>query len=225
MKQTLVTLTISHMPRSDFFPLLLEYLPEQQITSVALLDGLTISEINQQFAPDFGEKTLSINLQDGTLVTLSAAKVEAGLQKCLLTLEAQGCETILLCCPGKFVSLCATHAVLLQPDRIIPPLVEAIVAGHQVGIVVPVFEQIKEQAGKWKNLSKQPCFAVASPWQPDDETLIDAALSLQEQGADVLLLDSVGYHQRHRDFLQKLLGIPVLLSNTLVAKLAAELLV
>jgi len=224
MKQTLVTLTISHMPRSDFFLLLLEHLPEQQITSVALLDGMTLSDINQQFMPEADEKTLLVHLQDGSSLTLSATKVEAGLQKCLLALEQQGYDTILLCCPGNIFSLNTTSAVLLEPDRIIPPLVEAIVAGYQVGIMVPLFEQIEEQAGKWKNLSNPPCFAVASPWQSDDEQLIDAALSLLEQGADVLLLDSMGYHQRHRDFLQKLLGIPVLLSNTLVATLAAELL-
>ena len=58
-----------------------------------------------------------------------------------------------------------------------------------------------------------------------NETLIDAALQLQEQGADVVVLDSPGYHQRHRDCLQQLLGIPVLLSHVLLAKMAAELLV
>lgn len=66
---------------------------------------------------------------------------------------------------------------------------------------------------------------MASPYRADDDQLIDAALSLQEQGADVVVLDCLGYHQRHRDFLQALLGIPVVLSNVLVAKLAAELLV
>jgi len=40
-----------------------------------------------------------------------------------------------------------------------------------------------------------------------------------------VVLDCIGYHQQHRDFLQKMLGIPVLLSNVLVAKLAAELIV
>ena len=39
------------------------------------------------------------------------------------------------------------------------------------------------------------------------------------------MLDCLCYHQQHRDILQKALDIPVLLSNVLVSRLAAELLV
>ncbi|MDE1108191.1 AroM family protein, partial [Klebsiella pneumoniae] len=38
-------------------------------------------------------------------------------------------------------------------------------------------------------------------------------------------LDCLGFNQRHRDLLQKQLDVPVLLSNVLIARLAAELLV
>jgi protein AroM len=39
------------------------------------------------------------------------------------------------------------------------------------------------------------------------------------------MLDCLGFHQHHRDLLQKHLDVPVLLSNVLVARLASELLV
>lgn len=58
-----------------------------------------------------------------------------------------------------------------------------------------------------------------------DSDLLDAGRGLVEQGADVLVLDCLGYHQHHRDLLQKALDVPVLLSNVLVSRLAAELLV
>jgi len=54
--------------------------------------------------------------------------------------------------------------------------------------------------------------------------LIEAGRELLAQGADVLMLDCLGFHQRHRDLLQKALDVPVLLSNVLVARLASELL-
>ena len=73
-------------------------------------------------------------------------------------------------------------------------------------------------------LSNLPYYALANPNIDTDQHLISAGSSLQEQGADVLVLDSLSYHQRHRDLLQKALDIPVLLSNVLVARLAAELL-
>jgi len=225
MTASFATLTLGQAPRSDIMPLLSAYLPAERVRHVGLLDGLDAGQIAERYAPQQGDKLLVSRLLDGTQVTLGAARVESGLQQKIRELEAAGCQVILLLCTGEFGRLQAEQALLLEPDRIIPPLVSAIVQEHQVGIVVPVEEQIQQQANKWRNLKRRPCFAVASPYIPDNEKLTDAALSLQEQGADVVVLDCVGYNQTHRDFLQKLLGIPVLLSNVLVAKLAAELIV
>ncbi|WP_368900185.1 AroM family protein [Mixta calida] len=224
MKQTLVIVTIAHSPRSDITPLLLEHLPEEQILRVSLLEGLSAEEIEEKYAPEEHERTLVTHLPDGSPFTLSADKVEEGLQQLIWRLEAQGTETILLL--GYAADRLQTHsAVLLEPDRIVPPLVKAIVDGHQVGVMISAEDPLRQQAIKWRNLSHPARFAVASPYHNDNETLIDAALQLQEQGADVVVLDSPGYHQRHRDCLQQLLGIPVLLSHVLLAKIAAELLV
>lgn len=224
MKQKLVIVTIAYSPRGDITPLLLEHLPEEQILRVSLLEGLAAAEIEEQYAPGENESTLVTHLPDGAPLTLSAGKVEQGLQQLIWRLEEQGAETILLL--GYAGDHLRAHgAVLLEPDRIVPPLVKAIVDGYQVGIMISAEDPLRQQAFKWRNLSRPARFAVASPDHGDDETLIDAALALQEQGADVVVLDSPGYHQRHRDFLQQLLGIPVLLSHLLLAKMAAELLV
>lgn len=225
MKQSLVTLTIGQSPRSDILPLLQDHLPEDQVAHAGLLDGLTLAEVEQFYTAEEGEKVLVSRMTTGEQVRLSGPKVEQGLQRKINALEQQGYDTILLLCTGEFGSLKTEKALLLEPDRIIPPLVNAIVQEHKVGIVVPVEEQIAEQASKWRNLNSAPCFAVASPYLAQQNDLIEAGLSLQEQGADVVVLDCIGYHQKHRDFLQKMLGIPVLLSNVLVAKLAAELIV
>ena len=58
-----------------------------------------------------------------------------------------------------------------------------------------------------------------------EAALIEARRELLERGADVLILDCLGFHQHHRDLLQKALDVPVLLSNVLMARLAAELLI
>lgn len=223
MASDLITLTIGQSPRHDILPLLEAYLPAGQVAHAGLLDGLTPAAIAAQYAPAPGEKVLVSRLSGGEQVRLSAPGVERGLQRKIHELEQQGYGTILLLCTGQFGALKTESALLLEPDRIIPPLVKAIVQAHQVGIVVPVAEQVEEQASKWQLLSRAPCFAVASPYLAEQHDLIEAGLSLQEQGAEVVVLDCIGYHQKHRDFLQKMLGIPVLLSNVLVAKLAAEL--
>jgi len=225
MMTSFATLTIGQAPRSDIMPLLMEYLPEEAVTHIGLLDGLSPEQIAQRFSPEEGEPLLVSRLLDGTQVTLGSWRVEKGLQEKVTWLEELGCETILLLCTGEFHGLKAKTAILLEPDRIIPPLIGAIVGTHQVGIVVPVESQIAEQANKWRKLSKKPCFAVASPYLADEDKLTEAALLLEQQGAQVVVLDCIGYHRHHGDLLQSKLGIPVLLSNVLVAKLAAELIV
>jgi protein AroM len=215
MMTSFATLTIGQAPRSDIMPLLDEYLPPDMVTHTGLLDGLTLAQIEQRFSPGPGEDVLVSRLLDGTQVRLASPRVEQALQQK---------NTILLLCTGVFHNLRAKEAMLLEPDRIIPPLINGIVGTHQVGIVVPVVEQIEHQAGKWSKLSKKPCYATASPYVADEQTLIEAALSLKEQGAQVVLLDCIGYQRSHCDIIQKQLDVPVVLSNSLVVKLAAELL-
>ncbi|WP_312043593.1 AroM family protein [Erwinia sp.] len=219
----LATLTLGKAPRRDLLPLLLEHLPEENIVHYGLLDGLSAADIALRYGPVAGEKVTMTHTEDGSFVILSAAKVEVALQALINELEAQGFENILIICAGEYKNLKSTRAVLLEPYRMLPPLVNAITEGHQVGVMVARKEYLGEQAYKWQSLASRPCFAVANPWAKHDDELIDAALQLQEQGADVVVLDCLGYQQRHRDFLQKLLGIPVLLSNVLLAGLAAEL--
>lgn len=219
----LATLTLGKAPRRDLLPLLLEHLPEENIAHFGLLDGLSAADIEQRYGPVAGEKVTMTHMEDGSFVILSAAKVEASLQKLITRLEAEGFENILVLCAGEYKTLKTSSAVLLDPYRMLPPLVNAITDGHQVGVMVARKEYLGEQGYKWQSLSSRPRFAVANPWVKHDDELIDAALQLQEQGADVVVLDCLGYQQRHRDFLQKLLGIPVLLSNVLLAGLAAEL--
>ncbi|BAN98593.1 hypothetical protein E05_38270 [Plautia stali symbiont] len=115
-------------------------------------------------------------MSSGEQVRLAAATVEQGLQRKITALEQQGYDTILLLCTGEFGTLKTTSALLLEPDRIIPPLVSAIVQAHKIGIVVPVEEQIAEQASKWRNLQSTPCFAVASPYLAQQSELIEAGL-------------------------------------------------
>ncbi|KNH30411.1 AroM family protein [Pantoea vagans] len=225
MTKPLVTLTIGQSPRSDILPLLRQHLPDALTDHAGLLDGLSAAEIAARFAPAAGDRVLVSRLQSGEQVRLAASKVEQGLQCKISALEQAGYATILLLCTGEFIRLRTQRALLLEPDRLIPPLICAMVQQQQrVGIVVPVEEQIVEQAGKWQQLPAQPCFAVASPYQGDQATFADAANSLKAQGAALVVLDCMGYHQQHRIGLQQRLGVPVLLSNQLVARLAAELL-
>ncbi len=127
MTASFATLTLGQAPRSDIMPLLSAYLPAERVRHVGLLDGLDAGQIAERYAPQQGDKLLVSRLLDGTQVTLCAARVESGLQQKIRELEAAGCQVILLLCTGEFGELQAEQALLLEPDRIIPPLISAIV--------------------------------------------------------------------------------------------------
>ena len=225
MKATLAILTIGVVPVSEVLPLLTEHVSEQQITHLSLLGKISREEVMEDYAPERGEARLPVLLSDGKLGHVSLPKIERGLQSVIEVLDNQDYEVILLMSTAPITGLVARNAILLEPMRIIPPLVGSIVDSHQVGVIVPMDELLENQSKKWQGLSNAPLLAVANPFWDSENRLIDAGRDLLDRGADVLMLDCLGFHQHHRDLLQKNLDVPVLLSNVLVARLASELLV
>ncbi|OXL39920.1 AroM protein [Enterobacter mori] len=225
MKATLAILTIGVVPVSEVLPLLTEHVSEQQIAHLSLLGKMSREEVMEDYAVDEGEDPLATLLSDGKLAHVSRQKIERALQGVIEVLDNQGYDVILLMSTAPITGLVARNAILLEPMRIIPPLVASIVDGHQVGVIVPIEELMDNQEAKWQVLEKVPLYALANPFWDSEAALIAAGRELMERGADVLILDCLGFHQHHRDLLQKVLDIPVLLSNVLMARLASELLV
>ncbi|AIR65421.1 AroM family protein [Cedecea neteri] len=225
MKPTVAILTVGKVSVSEVLPFLTEHISEQQISQVSLLGNLSSEEVRLQFSPSPGEDTLLTLLADNTITSVGRNKISIAMQGIIEQLDNQGYEVILLMSTMPLTGLSARNAILLEPERIIPPLVASIVDGHQVGIILPVAEMIKFQELKWHKLTHPPRYALANPIHGSENELLEAGKKLMAEGADVLVLDCLGYHQKHRDLLQKQLDVPVLLSNVLVARLAAELLI
>ena len=225
MSATLAILTVGVVPVSAVLPLLTEHISEDQITHLSLLGKISREEVMEDYSPDPGDEVMLTLLNDNRGAEVSRNKVEKALQGLIEVLDNQGYDVILLMSTYRFNYLKARNSMLLEPERIIPPLVASIVDGHQVGVVIPVPELLSVQAQKWQTLEKSPFYALANPVFGTDDELIAAGRDLIGRGADVLVLDCLGFYQKHRDLLQKALDVPVLLSNVLVARLAAELLV
>lgn len=218
-------LTIGVVPVAEMLPLLTEHIREDQITHISLLGKMAREKVMQEYAVESGEETLLTLLSDNQIAQVSRQKVERDLRSAIAMLDKQNYDLILLMSTHPFRGFAANNAILLEPQRIIPPLVASIVDGHQVGVIVPVEEILPLQQEKWQVLENTPLYAISNPVSGSKDDLLAAARELIAQGADVLMLDCLCYHQQHRDVLQKALDIPVLLSNVLVSRLAAELLV
>lgn len=224
MGTSLAILTIGVVPMREVLPLLTEYIDEQHITHHSLLGQMRREDVMAEYGVSPGDEPLLTLLSDHQLAHVSRQKVELSLQGIVEVLDNQGFDVILLMSTASIARLTARKSMLLEPLRIIPPLVASIVEGHQVGVIVPVTELLKAQTQKWQVLQTPPVYAVANPIHGSEQQLIDAGKELLEQGADVIMLDCLGFNQRHRDLLQKSLDVPVLLSNVLIARLASELL-
>ncbi|WP_039055501.1 AroM family protein [Enterobacter sp. Bisph1] len=225
MSATLAILTIGVVPVKEILPLLTEHVSEEQITHISLLGKMDPDDVRREYAVEAGEHAIATRLFDESLGMVSREKVERDLQSVIEVLDNQGYDVILLMSTADVRGFVARNAILLEPQRIIPPLVASIVDGHQVGVIVPIPELMAQQQTKWQGLKNEPYYALAHPYQATEEELIAAGKTLIDRGADVLMLDCLGFHQLHRDLLQKALDVPVLLSNVLVARLASELLV
>ena len=218
------TLTIGQAPRPDVVPIIDRYVSaEVRRIHRGVLDGLSQAEIAARYKPEGGEPELVTRLQDGTEITLSRARMKDGVQQALAALEAEGCDAILLLCTGTFDGLECKRAWLIEPDHIIPAMVAGLVERRQLGVLVPIASQIGSESGKWRPLHRAPIFAAASPYAGSDDALLDAGKQLKAQGAEAILLDCIGFTERHRKALLPL-GLPVILSNAVAAKALSELL-
>ncbi|EDV2597581.1 AroM family protein [Salmonella enterica subsp. houtenae] len=225
MSASLAILTIGVVPMSEVLPLLTEYIDEQHITHHSLLGKMSREDVMADYAVEPGDDPLLTLLNDNQIAHVSRQKVERDLQSFVEVLDNQGYDVIILMSTAAIKSMAARNSILLEPLRIIPPLVASIVDGHQVGVIVPVAELLAAQEKKWQVLQMPPVYSLANPVHGSEQQLIDAGQALLDQGADVIMLDCLGFHQRHRDILQQALDVPVLLSNVLIARLASELLV
>ncbi|EDH0552417.1 TPA: AroM family protein [Salmonella enterica] len=225
MSASLAILTIGVVPMSEVLPLLTEYIDEQHITHHSLLGKMSREDVMADYAVEPGDDPLLTLLNDNQIAHVSRQKVERDLQSVVEVLDNQGYDVIILMSTAAIKSMAARNSILLEPLRIIPPLVASIVDGHQVSVIVPVAELLAAQEKKWQVLQMPPVYSLANPVHGSEQQLIDAGQALLDQGADVIMLDCLGFHQRHRDILQQALDVPVLLSNVLIARLASELLV
>jgi protein AroM len=227
MRQKLLgTLTIGQAPRPDVTPVIDRHVPaEVRRIHRGVLDGLSAAEIDARFGmTEPGEPALVTRLADGRVVELSRRRMREGVKNALGALEAAGCDVILLLCTGTFEGLECKRSWLVEPDRIIPGMVFGLTERRRLGVVVPIASQIASESGKWRSLPVPPIFAWASPYSIGaEEELCRAGTELKARGAEAILLDCIGFTERHRTAL-KPLGLPVILSNAVAAKAVAELL-
>lgn len=132
MSASLAILTIGVVPMSEVLPLLTEYIDEQHITHHSLLGKMSREDVMADYAVEPGDDPLLTLLNDNQIAHVSRQKVERDLQSVVEVLDnPRGYDVIILMSTAAIKSMAARNSILLEPLRIIPPLVASIVDGHR----------------------------------------------------------------------------------------------
>ncbi|MDM0046183.1 AroM family protein [Variovorax dokdonensis] len=214
----LAFLTIGQAPRHDLSDAIEQGLPAHiEVRHAGVLDGLDRIGVEANFAPTTGRAQLISRLADGSIVTLCADAIGRELQHCIDRLEDDGVDVVVLLCTGEFPGLRTRRAWLVEPDAVVCGTVASLLRDVQAGVIVPMPGQEHEARDKWRILDKQPLFAAGSPYASTAQPLVDAAKTLQAQGAHALVLDCMGYSPQHKQALRDAgCNLPVLVSGSVL---------
>ena len=215
--------TIGQSPRTDVMPAFTAVAGGAlDVVQAGALDGLSLEDITRHVTPDPGEQYhLVTRLTDGTEVILSRTKVQPLLQEAIGRVVAAGAVAVVILCTGEFAGLSAP-VPLLSPEVLLSGVVEAVAAGKHLGVVIPLPEQVPQARRRWARTADKVTVVAASPYGKMDD-IRRAARKLAEVGADLVVLDCIGFGPQMKDAVGATVHRPVFLPQTLVARVAAEM--
>jgi protein AroM len=222
MKAQLGLVTIGQAPRVDIVPEMADVLgPAVEIVERGALDGLSRPEI-AALAPGPDDEVLVTRLAGGMSVFVAKRHITPRVQRRIEELDDLGVAMTILLCTGKFEGLRATRP-LLEPDKVLLGVIRGVQFGGRLGVLTPSERHVAQTERRWREYGFDPLVFPLSPYEGASSP---AALAerFRTGGAGLLLLDCIGFRRPVREALQAALGVPVIVANLLVARIAAELL-
>ena len=214
-------LTIGQAPRGDILPPLMEILGEGfEIVEAGALDDVTSEEIDQiEFEPD--DYLLVSRMRDGTEVMITKRFILPRLQEKLRRLDEQGVGLTVIMCTGRFPKF-ESKGLVVTPQEILKGVLEATLKRGRLGVVYPAEEQMHMAETTFGREGVEVYADFLSPYEgeSDVEALADR---LADQDLDLILLNCFGFSSNVKATVAERTSRPVILSNTLVARVLKEL--
>ena len=205
--------TIGQAPRDDVLPAMFSPLVAPSVRQAGALDTLSREEIGA-LAPQENEHPLVTRLSSGEEVVIAKERVLPHLLAAIRRLEADGVRLICILCTGEF-DFPEEHARLIYPERLVRSVVDNILPSGRLGVVIPHAGQNASMQQKWRAEARELVIEVVSPYQGESD-YESAFERLADAGADVVVLDCMGYGLDLQRVAAHLVGGPVILSNRLV---------
>jgi protein AroM len=215
--------TVGQAPRDDVVPDMTTLLPGVEILQAGALDGLDAAAI-ARLAPAGDDEILVTRLADASSVFVGKSRVLPRIAARIAALEDAGVDLTVLLCTGAFPRL-ATRRPLLEPQQVLLGVLRGLSHPGRLGVLTPSERHVAQTTARWRADGFEAVVVPLSPYdEHDPPALARATAALLEGGAGLVVMDCIGFRDVTRRDLAARLGVPVLVANLLVARLAAELL-
>jgi protein AroM len=210
--------TIGQTPRPDLVEVFERHAPGAEIRVAGALDGLSPGEVEALAVPD--AYPLLVRLADGGTARVPLATLAPRVERRARELADQGAAAIVVACAGAFPAIHCGAPVLL-PGTLLPGVVRAVTRTGRIGIVTPLEGQVRAAREKWTDDG----FHVKVTWaSPYDEAEMEAAVAaMRDPSLEVVVLDCMGHGDEYRDRFAERCGRPVVLAQSIVARVAGGL--
>lgn len=209
-------LTIGQSPRSDIAA------PFSRFPDIEVLEAGALDDVSEDqwgaLLPSADDVVYISKLRTGDAVRISR---EALLPRLAEKLDQLGnkVEAVVMACTGSFSEL-STRTPMIYPDQLVSGVVRGLTFVSHLGLLVPLPEQIQHMREKWQDFPGRISVASSSPYDGSDPT--EAAINLRDQGAELIVLDCMGYSPWHRDRVRAATELPVVLPQSLIAATVQE---
>lgn len=215
------TITIGQSPRVDVVPEIQEVLGDEvEIIEGGALDGMSREEI-AAIAPGPGDYVLVTRLRDGSSVKIAERHILPRMQAQIDQVVAEGAEVVALLCTGEFPPFTCPR-LILKPQIILHHFVSGVAAGRRLGVMIPAPDQVEHAESRWGTVGPALRVVPATPYG-SLEDIKRAALDLKAWGAEVVVLDCMGFNKGMKEEVAGRAGVPVILPRTVLARTLAEL--
>ena len=217
--------TVGQSPRDDLVPFMTPHFSRPvQVLEAGALDQLALPEI-RALGPEPGETGIVARLRDGSETLLSHAKILPRVQACADRLQAQGAEILVVLCGADWSAL-VTKVLVVNPGRVFPAIVSALAGGRRLGVIKPSAGQLDQARRQFAERGIEAHVTAASPYC-GEARLAEArraAEALRAAGVDVVWMTCVGMDEAMREVVSGVVGTPVILARSILARVIDELL-
>lgn len=213
--------TIGQAPREDIAAVLRPALGDTPLAQAGALDELDEAQV-AGLAPAGDDYPLVSRLRDGTQVVVGKRPLLPYLSAAVARV-ADGAAAVAVLCSGSFPEL-ETPVPVVLPEEAIHARLARDLDGGRLGVVAPLPGQAAQEDEKWGDVAPDLVATSASPYGPDD-AVREAGAWLAERRPSLVLLDCMGFVERHRALVASQLDVPVVsacsvLADTLAARSA-----